>query len=334
MSFLSSLFGKSGSKAAEHPCSNCPSDCSIAGESCEVCKPYKEKLIDAIYWVEHMDELRDRYVVTGGQPGGTITCPHCGAPSEDRVTCTYCGSRISDEDGKIYVASASEIPNPILEAQDIIFDRYAAVGGKYAAQESSGLLSGLLELLTGGDSQDSGMGNKMTEDEIREAASLYAVSVATYLNGLDSGRYLTLAGKKQADQKAALSQQTYQGGYVQRPAVGLPPRPPAQRPPMMRPPFPPRSEGRWGQRTPQRQTQRPGPPQQRPGLTQQRPGPTQQRPQRPADPWGGRRSEPRMEKASGAKQPGSAKSPRNAKSPGSIKPGAGKDPRGGKRRMK
>ena len=28
-------------------------------------------------------------MVTGGQPGGTVTCPHCGAPSEDRVTCTY-----------------------------------------------------------------------------------------------------------------------------------------------------------------------------------------------------------------------------------------------------
>ena len=306
MSFLSSLFGKSGS-AAEHPCSNCPSDCSIAGESCAVCSPYKEKLIDALYWVEHEDELRERYVVTGGAAGGTVTCPHCGAPSGDPVTCEYCGSRISGE-GKICVASAAEIPNPILDAQDIIFERYAAVGGRYADQESTGLLGGLLELLTGGAEQGNGMGNKMTEAEIREAASLYGVSAAAYLNGLDCGRYLTLAGKKREDQMAALRQSTYQSGYTRpAPVPPPPPRPPRPpRPSVMRPAAPPWNGGR--------QPQRPAAP--------------RQRPQRPAEPLSGRRSEPRMEKAS------PNKAPRAAKAPGSPKRGAGKDPGGGKRRMK
>ena len=50
MSVLENLFSSltgGSSQASEHPCSNCPSDCPIAGEACPVCQPYKEKLVEA-----------------------------------------------------------------------------------------------------------------------------------------------------------------------------------------------------------------------------------------------------------------------------------------------
>jgi hypothetical protein len=272
---------------------------------------YKEKLIDAIYWVEHIDELRDRYVVTGGVSAGTVTCPHCGAPSEDRATCTYCGAQISAGEGRIYVASASEIPNPILDAQDIIFDRYAAVGGRYAAQESSGLLGGLLELLTGCADADGAMGNKMTEEEIREAAGLYGVLRGRiYLTGLDSGRYMTWRGRNGRTRRPAGP--AYQNTYAPRPAAGYahpaqsaaPARTAAARP--------------WAER-----------PQRLAGAGSADEGTGGARCEASGGARPHRREEPRME------NPFRARRPAMPKAPGSAKPGAGRDPRGGgKRRLK
>ena len=209
MSLLESLFGGLGesasSTAVEHPCSNCPTDCEA--RACAVCQPYKEKLIDAIYNVEHADELLAKYEVVGsaGASSGNVTCPYCGGPSADPYVCEYCGMQIAQSDGKIRVASASDIPNPILDAQDLIYDRYAAVaeaeGTGSDSGSSGGLLSGLLSALTGTTESDSShpLGAKMTEEEIREAAALYGVSVSAYLTGLDSGKYLTLSGKKAKD---------------------------------------------------------------------------------------------------------------------------------------
>ena len=99
MSILSELFGSlfgdgeqqsSAVPLATHPCSNCPSDCAIAGEACEICAPYKKRLIDAIYYVDHLDEFRAQYEVTGlGGTTGAITCPFCGAPTENHYVCEY-----------------------------------------------------------------------------------------------------------------------------------------------------------------------------------------------------------------------------------------------------
>lgn len=278
-SLLNSLSGSGTSK--ERPCANCPSDCALASAACAVCQPYKEQLIDTIYQVEHISELRARYVVTGGETvsGGTTTCPYCGAPSGDRFTCEYCGMQIAVDDGKIYVASASDIPNPILEAQDIIYARYEAVKGY--SQSDSGLISGLLSALTG--ESGSTLGSKMTEDEIREAAGLYGVSVATYLTGLDNGKYLTLAGKKRADtvssvgySAAAVGASVLGGGYHRRPEPPRPSRPPQggahpqpPRPPQ-RPQTPPPSRPASSPSRPQ--SSRPSSPPSRPSFgTQSRP---------------------------------------------------------------
>ncbi len=252
MSVLERLFGSQsgGGQGSEHPCSNCPGDCPIAGDACGICRPYKEKLVDALYNVEHAEELRARYVVApAGAPAGTVTCPFCGAPSADRATCEYCGMQIGEADGKIYVAGAAEIPNPILIARDIIYERYAALGSRYTGrsaylsqigiQKSGGILSGLLELLSGGNSE--GLGTKMTEAEILEAARLYGVSAAQYLGGLDNGSYLPLSEKLKADRQqvnAAGAASVSDLGYAGRrpdPAPRMPRRPPHSPPPPRRP---------------------------------------------------------------------------------------------------
>ena len=46
-----------GAESVQHPCSNCPSTCAIAPDACDECKVYKEKLIDALYNVEHLDDF-------------------------------------------------------------------------------------------------------------------------------------------------------------------------------------------------------------------------------------------------------------------------------------
>ena len=221
MSILETLFGglfgdddeSVQETAVERPCSNCPGSCSIAPSACSVCQPYKEQMIDAIYWVEHKDELLSRYEVTGNTATqGAVVCPHCGGHSDNLYVCDYCGSRLQEGNGKIQVASASEIPNPVLEAQNIIFDRYEAVKNFEGADEayglvdalsgigSQGLLSSIFDALLGSsaDNDSKTIGNKMTESEINEMADYYKVSVAEYLNGLDNGKYLTLSNKKTA----------------------------------------------------------------------------------------------------------------------------------------
>ena len=207
------------SQTAERPCANCPSNCAIAGTACSVCEPYKKKLIDVIYHVNHLDEYYAQYEVVStpqAASGGTTHCKFCGANSNDPYICEYCGSQLSETpaaSGKIQVSAASEIPNPITQAQDIIWERYDAVIKKYAAAGTNGikgsLISDLVSQLIGSDEdneEESILGAKMSEAEIKEAAGLYGVSVGDYLTGLDNGKYLTLSGKKAADaQKVSAS---------------------------------------------------------------------------------------------------------------------------------
>lgn len=215
MSILGKLFGLSDSSETQvnHPCQNCPGSCEIYPDACSVCQPYKEKMADAIYNVEHKDEIISKYeVVTDASgTGATMVCPYCGGNTADFYTCEYCGSKLQEGDGKIKVKSASEIPNPVLDCQDLIFERYAAVSS-YSTKTGSegildavkdimqdGLLDTILSDIAGTSDDSSSIGNKMTEDEIEDMASYYGVSVSTYLTGLDNGKYLTLSAKEKCD---------------------------------------------------------------------------------------------------------------------------------------
>jgi len=220
-SLLGGLFGSDDDDdqketVVERPCQNCPGVCKIAPDACSVCEPFKEQMIDAIYWVEHEDELRSQYEVSSsaGSQSGAVTCPHCGGASENPYVCEYCGSRLQDGEAKIRVSSASEIPDPVMQAQEIIFQRYEAVKEFPGADEAYGLSEALSGIETEGlfssifnallgaeESNDSRtIGNKMSRSEIEEMASFYGVSVGDYLEGLDNGKYLSMSNKKMAAQ--------------------------------------------------------------------------------------------------------------------------------------
>ncbi|MCF0230564.1 MAG: hypothetical protein HUJ76_12845, partial [Parasporobacterium sp.] len=225
MSLLENLFsgilkGENSDETIVRPCSNCPSKCTLAPDACSVCRPYKERMADAIYNVEHMDEIISKYEVTGttDASGGTIKCPHCGGNSADPFTCEYCGSVLQEGNSKIKVASAADIPNPILDAQDIIFERFEAVKSA-AREEPEGLLGSIFGVLFGDNEAEEAirMGAKMTEDEIREMADYYHVSVADYLTGLDNGKYVSYINK---DAERQLSESS-KGSFSSSPISGL-----------------------------------------------------------------------------------------------------------------
>ena len=212
---INAISGSSDDSSAsvERPCSNCESSCEICPNACEECKPYKEQLLDALYNVEHLEDFYAKYeVVSEVTSSGTTECPYCGAPSANAAVCEYCGMTIGTASGKIQVKSASEIPNPITEAQNIIFERQSVIS-KYKSDDSSsgGLLSGLISALSGSDDSSS-FGSRMSEDEIKAMAEEYDVTIAAYLSGLDAGTYLTKSAKEKADaleaQKKAYSATT------------------------------------------------------------------------------------------------------------------------------
>ena len=236
MSLLENLLGSLGADHTDFtpPNSLCPGSCAIGPTACDECLPYKERLKDALYQVDHLDEFYAKYEVVGttaATAGGTITCPYCGAPSADPVICDYCGMQIGQSDGKIQVSSANDIPDPIIEARDIIYERHSQVVQKYESNSGSGgLLSGLMDLLTGGEG-DSGLGSRMSKEEITAAAASYGVSVSTYLNGLDNGTYGK--GKAETSTAAATTVYTYQSADV-RPGNAHRPPEPSGRPPQGR----------------------------------------------------------------------------------------------------
>ena len=200
---LNGVFGNDDKEEASEPkpCSNCLSTCAFHPDACGECAPCKEKLIDLLYEVEHLEEYYDRYeVVSAAVAEGTVNCPACGAPNPaSAVACEFCGTQLREGSAKIQVASASDIPDPIQLAQDVIFERQQIVQ-KYE-REKSGFLENLTELLSGDEA--AALTGRMSTDEVKAVAAEYGVSVGTYLQGLDNGIYLTAAAKKKKDAAAA-----------------------------------------------------------------------------------------------------------------------------------
>lgn len=256
MSILGNLIngvfgGNDGESSEPKPCPNCASSCEFFPDACGECAAYKQKLIDALYDVAHLEEYYDRYeVVSPAAVEGTVNCPACGAPNPaSAVACEFCGTQLREGSAKIQVASASEIPDPIQLAQDVIFDRQAVIQ-KYE-REKSGFLENLTELLSG--DEEAALTGQMSTDEVKAVAAEYEVSVNTYLQGLDNGTYLTASAKKKKDEaaaaQAAAAAATAAAAAAYRPPVQNYSRPPQQhRPRQERPAPPPTQHGYPGPR--------------------------------------------------------------------------------------
>ena len=233
MSILSSLFGSDSdsSKTSERKLvySNCTGGCKLTDAQCEICKPYKKDLLKAIYNVEHKDEILAKYEVTGEDGDvsgteGTITCPFCGAPTANFSICEYCGSKIGETTGKIKVKSAADIPNPVMEAQTIIFNRYAALKKTNSSNDDNdnGILETIKNFITGDSDSDSDvLGAQMSETEIESMASVYGVSVASYLTGLDNGTYLTKSAYEKRSTQSGSTGQTATGSVLAGAAAAM-----------------------------------------------------------------------------------------------------------------
>lgn len=235
------LFGKKEKDAAVLPYANCSTTCPYYPDGCEKCGPYKEKLLGLIRDADHPDEYYARYeIVPDADTAGTSPCPFCGGANRVGANfCEYCGSQLRKDNGKIRVTDAKEIPNPLLSAQDLIFARIYAMENP-DKNGGNGIIDSIAELITG---KTDSLGDKMTEDEIKTTAAAYGVSVGTYLQGLDNGKYLTASKKAEADKAeasasaihSAASSAAIGSGARPRPkptAHGMRPAPPPARPPM------------------------------------------------------------------------------------------------------
>ena len=232
MSFFSKLFGNG--RKTKKPCANCESDCRYCPGACGECRPLKEALSDSLYTVDHLNEHYSKYIVVNeGTDVGTVLCPACNAanPSYNAV-CDYCGSAIRGGSGKIPVKSARDIPDPILEAQDIIYERNEVIMN-YASSDD-GVVDAISGIFVSGSGSTDRLGNKMSVSEIKAAASSYGVTLSEYLQGLDNGVYLTYTALKEKTDafSNARQMQEVKRFPARRP---IPPRPPVPpRPPMGR----------------------------------------------------------------------------------------------------
>lgn len=204
-----SIKNATGVSLGERPYSTCPMGCFIAPEACEECKSYKESLKKVLEDVENLEAYYSNFVVdSDAMPGGERECWYCGAPALGvSKECEYCGSNLGNGKSLIRVQSKSEIPDPIATAINIIYERQRMAARYQKEKGSGGLLKGLLGMGGMAAMKMNAFDKPMTVQEVKETAQSYGVSVGTYLSGLDTGAYLTKAGKTNQEMMNKINQQ-------------------------------------------------------------------------------------------------------------------------------
>ena len=191
------------------PYNSCPPLCTSFPDACMECGEYNKKLEKVLFNVEHADTFFSNYVIDpSAPPGGERECYNCGAPVDVNDTeCPYCGEGLSNGLSPIRVRSETDVPSPVLEAQDIILAKKEMLQNFQKQKNASNGFLGTLASMATNLSDKMGNLQKMTLSEIQETAAAYGVSVHTYLVGLDRGTYLTKAGKASQDAIEKMNQQ-------------------------------------------------------------------------------------------------------------------------------
>lgn len=200
---LLGIIGNSPANDENKPFPDCPVLCYVHPMACSECSVIKKKINDALERLENKDLVYSGYVIDpNAAPGGERECATCGAPASASDTeCEYCGADLTDGRSPIRIRNASDLPNPAMEAQDLIFER-RAVEKRYIKEKNSaakGVLGTLVGIGMSLGSTMSGVDQKMSMTELQEMADSYGVSLYSYLKGLDAGQYLTKKGKANQD---------------------------------------------------------------------------------------------------------------------------------------
>lgn len=207
-----SMKNATGLSLDEKPYSTCPPMCFIAPEACGECKTYKEALREALLDVEDLEAYYSNFVLDpDAMPGGERECWYCGAPAlASSRECEYCGSELGNGRSLVRVRSKEDVPDPIAKATNIIYERQKMAARYQKEKGSGGLLKGLLGLGQMAGQKMNAFDKPMTVLEVKETAQAYGVSVVTYLSGLDTGTYLTKAGKANQEAMNQINQQLAQ----------------------------------------------------------------------------------------------------------------------------
>jgi len=192
-----------GASDVKHPFSTCPALCQIAPEGCDQCSALENKVIQALSFIENEDEYYAQFEICDTVEETERICSICGAPvGMGETECEYCGAKLSAEKARIKVKSKQDIPNPVMSAYEAVRARKQYVADqrkKNSSEAGGGLLKSVVGSMVKLTNQINAVEKAMTLSEIESTAKAYNVTVRSYLEGMDNGKYLTATGKAAVD---------------------------------------------------------------------------------------------------------------------------------------
>lgn len=192
-----------GASDVKHPLSICPALCQIAPESCDQCSALENKVKQALAFIEKEDDYYAQFEICDTVEETERICSICGAPvGMGETECEYCGAKLSAEKTRIKVKSKQDIPSPVMSAYEAVHARQQYIADQRKKNRStagSGLLKSVVGSVVNLTNQINAAEKAMARSEIESTAKAYNVTVRNYLEGLDSGKYLTATGKAAVD---------------------------------------------------------------------------------------------------------------------------------------
>lgn len=206
---------------SDKPFGSCPMLCSIYPTACAECSAYKRKLEELYEYIDNSDAYYEKFVIDPtAAPGGECNCEFCGAPIDiGNNECDYCGYDVNSTNTLVRVRNKNDVPNPITEAVKIIYER-KKMEYRYR-KEHTGILKAVTNFGSKSTYKMNDYDHPMSVSDVSSVAASYGVNIRKYLEGLDSGQYMTYKGNNAMNNinnvinsmNTANYNSSYSGGY-------------------------------------------------------------------------------------------------------------------------
>lgn len=195
-------------ESRQKPGKLCDSQCPVNDMRCEACLKQQKEIISGL---EGLTTLETAIISLQGRiiemPSG---CSNCGAPIENgKKNCSYCGAAYQLE---VYLAN---LPKTEFERDKLLLDRTTEVFAGYTAlykkqveyKKENVKLPGIMKGFTNMIAANIEKGMDMNAAMIRQGANDNGVSYPTYISGVMTGQYQSVAMINLMNQLQQLHQQ-------------------------------------------------------------------------------------------------------------------------------